>query len=86
MATPDLSDHLAKIERAIGRVEGTVEAIKETLERGANTLERHDQRITKLEHGNLRNTSFTAGVSSVFGAAIGAVAAKLGLPWLAPHP
>jgi len=84
--TTDMRTQLAEIQRAVGRIEGNVAGIKESLARGTVKLDAQDTRITKLEHGNVRSTGFAAGVGAVFGAAIGIISGKLGLPWPSGSP
>lgn len=79
-----ISEQLAVLQRAVGRIEGNVESIKNSLSRGTVKLDKHDERISKLEHNGSRNAGFSAGVGAVFGAALGVIGGKLGLPWPTP--
>jgi hypothetical protein len=74
---------LAEVNRALGRIEGTLAAVADDLKGGSTRMDAHDKRIGKIENGNHRAAGFSAGVGAVFGAAIGLVAQKLG--WPLPH-
>jgi hypothetical protein len=79
----DMRIQLANIERAVGRIEGTLDTIKIGLGRGTDRMDKHDGRIRKLENRQHRSAGFAGGIGAMLGAVAGVVGAKLGWP---THP
>lgn len=73
MSTSDLSEIravLMRLDRSIGKIEGTLEAISDGLDRGSKRMDDHDIRIRSVES----DRSQSAGKASILGLGAGFVA------------
>lgn len=75
-----MADRLDELHRALGRMEGKLDAIKDGMEHGRRRMDDHGQRIDKLEQHKDKMAGGAAVARYVAHAASGAVGAALA--WL----
>lgn len=66
------------IERAIGHMQGTLEAIKESQERVENKLDKHDKRISVVEGFKVQVIALGSGAGALVSAIWSVIKFKLG--------
>ncbi len=62
-----MSQQLAEIQRALGRIEGVVGEIKAGMARGAERTDKHDARLGKLENRQHWYAGIAAGIGTLLG-------------------